>query len=110
MITSAPRNPVAEHLAPAELVAVHCRSCGLSAFPHHPSCPRCGSVDVEATHLPATGRVVATTRTGGAQVCEVRLDNGLLVLGAVESSSPVHVGDRVSHVPHPTIVRFRTHA
>ena len=56
--------------------------------------------------LASTGRVVATSRGRDFQVCEVRLDDGVLVLGAAGHEPVLRVGARVRLVPDTAVVRF----
>jgi hypothetical protein len=56
--------------------------------------------------LAPAGTVVARTTVGELQIGEVRLDEGVLVLGRIEADGPAVVGMRVLVVPDEDVVRF----
>jgi hypothetical protein len=66
----------------------------------------CGTTDIEQVALRPTGSVVARTTVADLQVGEVRLDDGVLVMGRIDADGSVCVGTRVVHVPDDHVVRF----
>jgi uncharacterized OB-fold protein len=82
-----------------------CTGCGRIVYPQRPTCPGCGSRELEVVRLPRTGTVVTQTRdhvypaskTTGMAVVE--LDGGGRFYGQVVPSGLVAIGDRVRLVP-----------
>ena len=97
--------PVAE-----KLVGVHCASCSATFFPLSESCPRCGSLEVTSRALATGGAVVSVTTVGPNIVGEVRLEDGVRVLAAIDAPDVPAVGARVRHVPDSEKVRFEIDA
>jgi uncharacterized OB-fold protein len=85
---------------------VVCRSCLVTSYPARGRCPVCGGGEVSVVALAPAGTVAARTTVGPLQIGEVRLDDGVLVLGRLDADAPVAVGARVRHAPDDAIVRF----
>jgi uncharacterized OB-fold protein len=85
---------------------MRCGSCQVTSFPARDRCSSCGADDVTPAALSAAGTVAARTTVGELQIGEVRLDDGVLVLGRIDADGPVAVGTRVLHVPDARLVRF----
>ncbi|HZU72262.1 MAG TPA: hypothetical protein VE990_05770 [Acidimicrobiales bacterium] len=89
---------------PASLAGVRCRRCVASFFPAVGRCPRCGGTGVETVDLGGEGVVEAVTRIGDEGVAEVRLDSGVLVMGAVDAE--LVIGARVRYETPDQVMRF----
>lgn len=85
------------------LTGLRCDGCGATFFPVADRCPRCASPEIELVELATTGAVESRTGGDGWAIGEIRLDDGVLVLAALDGD-PV-VGDRVRHAP-ADVVRF----
>jgi uncharacterized OB-fold protein len=78
-----------------ELDCGRCLDCAVTSYPRAATCARCGGSRVEPVHVEGTGRVVAVTALTTGAVAEVRLEAGLVVLGAVRPASAAAVGTAV---------------
>jgi uncharacterized OB-fold protein len=78
----------------------------VTSYPDRDHCPSCGGDDVASTALAPAGSVTARTTVGALQIGEVRLDDGVLVLGRLDMDTPTAVGTRVRHCPDADVVRF----
>lgn len=95
----------------ARLIGVVCHECKAKSFPISSMCRMCGAKNVEDLELASVGVVDALSDLMGLVLVDVRLDDGMLMLGqfATDANIPdekIHVGDRVRFVPKGDIVRF----
>ena len=75
--------------------AMRCATCGRAVVHDGSECLCCGSLSVEAVRLAPAGTIESWTRIGDRAVGEIRLDDGVLVLGALAMPTP-KVGARVT--------------
>jgi len=99
-----------ERVTKYRLIGGVCKDCGKTFYPYRPSCPVCGSDNVEPRKLPETGvvetfsivRSPPTEFVGQAPyvVALVMLDDGTLVPAQITDVEPdeVHEGMRVEAV------------
>jgi hypothetical protein len=116
--------PFWEYCREGELRAQRCRSCGLLRHPPRPTCPQCGSTDVEWQLLSGRGKVYTFAISHQAvhpaleglvpfTTLIVELDEGLrFTSNLVKGSEPVQIGTPVEVVfervaEEITLPRFR---
>jgi len=76
------------------------------AFPATPGCIVCGSLAQTVVDLSSRGKIESCTRVGERNVCEIRLENGPLVMAGVDHSAPLAVGTTVRFEPRDHVLRF----
>jgi uncharacterized OB-fold protein len=87
------------------LLATRCEDCGNRSFPATVRCVRCGSSSIQQVELAREGVIETLVVAAHASVCEVRLDDGTLVLGQL-GADDLKIGTRVVFAPTETSVRF----
>ena len=117
--------PFWDYCRAGELRAQRCTACGRLRHPPRPTCPQCGSTDVEWQLLSGRGKVYTYAISHQAvhpaleglvpfTTLIVELDEGLRVTSnLVEGSGPVQIGTAVEVVfervtEEVTLPRFRT--
>lgn len=76
------------------LFGTRCPDCGRIVFRAQPPCPLCGSARAIVVELAHEGAVETFTTIGERIIGEIRLSDGTLVMGRIETSEP-RVGDAV---------------
>jgi uncharacterized OB-fold protein len=65
-----------------------CATCGAAAFPPRVICPRCGSIEWNATEA-RQGTVEAATENSGVRVATVRTDQGPLLIARLTCEAKI---------------------